>query len=90
MNDLALSDAFSDVPEKFDQRKNLKPWPKGVSGCPGGLRSNGKRYRALYATQEAASIPIRQEVRFASRCSSLLRNGFSRITIAPCTFIPII
>jgi hypothetical protein len=56
MTDLALTDALSDTSEQFDQRKNLRPWPRGVSGNPGGLRSNGKRYRALYQAQEAALV----------------------------------
>jgi hypothetical protein len=42
--------------ERHAQCQNLKPWPKGVSGNPGGLRSNGKRYRALYEAQEAALV----------------------------------
>jgi hypothetical protein len=45
-----------DVPERKHHWPNLRAWPKGMSGCPGGKRQNGKRYRALYEAQEAALI----------------------------------
>ena len=28
MTDLALTDTLSNASEKFDQRKNLRPWPR--------------------------------------------------------------
>ena len=53
MTDLALTDTLSNASEKFDQRKNLRPWPRGVSGNPGGLVQNGKRYQALHGRLKA-------------------------------------
>lgn len=53
MTSLAVSDALSEALQKFDQRRNLKPWPKGVSGNPGGLLQNGKRYQQLHSRLKA-------------------------------------
>jgi hypothetical protein len=49
----SISDALSEAPKKFDHRKNLKPFPKGVSGCPGGRVQSGMRYQTLYGQLKA-------------------------------------
>jgi hypothetical protein len=49
----SISDTLSAAPQKFDQRKNLRPFPKGVSGCPGGRVQSGMRYQTLYRELEA-------------------------------------
>jgi hypothetical protein len=53
MTDLVLSDALSGASEKFDHRQNLRPFPKGVSGCPGGRVQSGMRYQTLHSQLKA-------------------------------------
>jgi hypothetical protein len=52
MTDLAISDAAT-APQQKPQRKRGRPFAPGTTGNPGGLQSNGKVYRELYAELEA-------------------------------------
>src|SRR5690242_11944678 len=69
MTDLVVSGTLSEASERHHQTKNLTPWPKGVSGNPGGVAGAGKRfnerYSALRAELEADGVALTERERVA-------------------------
>ena len=65
----------------MDRRQNLKPWPKGVSGNPGGRPKKTPLTEALRETLEdptEAERLIKAALRMARRNSGFLREIWDR------------